>query len=759
MEMEITMELWAGIECTVNRVGDRYFDQSVRNGHDKRVEDLDRFAGLGIKAIRYPVLWERTAPDGLHSARWTWTDERLGRLRELGVRPIVGLLHHGSGPPNTSLIDRDLPERLAEYALAVAKRYPWVSAYTPVNEPLTTARFSGLYGYWYPHGRDTATFLRTLLGQCRAVVLAMQAIRSVNPTAELIQTEDFGVTYSTTKLSYQADLENHRRLLSLDLLTGQVNPHHPLWDWIVSAGIPEKDLTWFLNNPCAPDIIGMNYYLTSDRLLDERMERYPIWSHGGNGRDQYADIEAVRVWQPGISGFGPLLSRLWKRYGRTVAITEVHLGCTREEQLRWLMEAWNDCQEIRLHGVDVRAVTVWSLLGAFDWNRLVVEENGFYEPGVYDLRGPEPRPTALAAMMQALATGRRFNHPVLETRGWWRLPSRLHYPPVGGPISETEDEPNRHHSMATTSAALHTTPRGRVRPLVILGANGTLGRAFTKIADTRGLACRAFSRHDVDIADAPAVLKMLEECTPWAVVNAAGYVRVDDAEADCEVCLRVNTTGAATVAAACGRRGVKLLTFSSDLVFDGARDTPYMESHAPGPLSVYGRSKAEAERQVFGLMPTALVVRTSAFFGPWDDSNFVTMTMKHLSEGRPVRVSRNVVSPTYVPDLVHAGLDLLIDGERGVWHLANEGTVTWGELARKTAAMANMDAALVEDCDAKVLGLIAPRPLYSALGTERGALLPSLEDSLQRYIVEWRRQTSESFRMAGSRTMCQSAQL
>src|ERR671917_2684783 len=171
METETTMELWAGVECTVNRVGDRYFDQLIRNGHDRRVDDLTRFAGLGIKAIRYPVLWERTAPDGLRSARWGWADERLERLRALGIRPIVGLLHHGSGPPSTSLVDRDLPERLAEYALAVAARYPWVSAYTPVNEPLTTARFSGLYGHWYPHGQDVTTFLQALLVQCRAVVL------------------------------------------------------------------------------------------------------------------------------------------------------------------------------------------------------------------------------------------------------------------------------------------------------------------------------------------------------------------------------------------------------------------------------------------------------------------------------------------------------------------------------------------------------------------------------------------------------------
>jgi dTDP-4-dehydrorhamnose reductase len=94
-------------------VGDQYFDQLERNGHASRIDDLDLFAELGVRAIRYPVLWERTAPNGLESADWSWADERLERLRELGIRPIVGLVHHGSGPHHTSLIDPAFPEKLA----------------------------------------------------------------------------------------------------------------------------------------------------------------------------------------------------------------------------------------------------------------------------------------------------------------------------------------------------------------------------------------------------------------------------------------------------------------------------------------------------------------------------------------------------------------------------------------------------------------------------------------------------------------------
>lgn len=194
------IELWGGLECTVNRVRDDYFSQMERNGHATRSDDLERFASLGIRAIRYPVLWERTAPDGIATADWSWPDERLPGLQKLGVTPIVGLVHHGSGQRHTSLVDPGFAEQLAEFAGAVARRYPWVEYYTPVNEPLTTARFSGLYGVWYPHGRDERTFIQALLNQCRAVVLSMRAIREVNPAAKLVQTDDLGKSYGTPEM-------------------------------------------------------------------------------------------------------------------------------------------------------------------------------------------------------------------------------------------------------------------------------------------------------------------------------------------------------------------------------------------------------------------------------------------------------------------------------------------------------------------------------------------------------------------------------
>src|SRR3954466_5107592 len=125
-DVNARIELWGGVECTVNRVGDVFFDQMERNGHATRRGDLAMFAGLGIRAIRYPILWERLAPDGVDAIDWAWADERLTRIRELDMRPIVGLTHHGSGPLRTSLIDDGFATGLAAFARAVAARYPWV---------------------------------------------------------------------------------------------------------------------------------------------------------------------------------------------------------------------------------------------------------------------------------------------------------------------------------------------------------------------------------------------------------------------------------------------------------------------------------------------------------------------------------------------------------------------------------------------------------------------------------------------------------
>jgi dTDP-4-dehydrorhamnose reductase len=425
IEMEKSLQLWGGVECTVNRVGDRFFNQLERNGHWDRTTDLDRFAALGLRTLRFPLLWETLAPNSVDEVDWSWPDDRLARARALGIRPIAGLLHHGSGPAYTNLLDPKFPEKFARYAGAIARRYPWIDAYTPINEPLTTARFSALYGHWYPHAEDDNGFARALLNQCRATVLAMRAIRDVNPDAKLIQTDDLAKTFSSPSLSYQAAFENERRWITWDLLSGIVDRVHSLWSYFKWAGVSDSELETFLREPCPPDVIGANYYVTSERFLDDNFSAHSGECRGGNGRDVYADIAAVRSEFSEIAGPKNLLMELWERYRSPIAITEAHLGCTADEQLRWFMQIWGAANEARSAGVDLRAVTIWSLLGSFDWDSLVTRDEGHYEAGVFDVYDGEPRETLLGKMVRELTARGTFDHPYLATPGWWEREERL----------------------------------------------------------------------------------------------------------------------------------------------------------------------------------------------------------------------------------------------------------------------------------------------------------------------------------------------
>src|SRR5687767_7017351 len=710
---------------------DSYSDQLERSGHALRSGDLERLALLGVRKVRYPVLWERTAPESMDRPDWSWADERMGGLRRLGMQPIVGLVHHGSGPRYTNLLDPDFPKKLAAYAGSVARRYPWVTDYTPVNEPLTTARFSCLYGHWYPHMREPLAFARALLAQCRAVIMSMRAIRQVNSDARLIQTEDLGKAYSTQTLSYQATFENERRWLTFDLLCGRVDPQTAMWDYFRWLGVEHAELEWFRENQTSPDLLGINHYITSERFLDERLTRYPELFHGGNGRHTYADVEAVRVCAEGVAGPKAIMEEVWDRYGLPFAITEVHLGCTREEQLRWLSEVWNAAASLRADNVDVSAVTAWAAFGTFDWDGLLTSKTECYEPGLFDLRSPLPRPTALARLVNTLASGKKFAHPVIDSPGWWHRLDRFCYPPVN-------------HSEQKISSSLGTLDLSgdQSAPLLITGATGTLGQAFARICERRGLAYQLLSRRDLDIANPDSVLAALNQYQPWAIINAAGYVRVDDAETEAGTCWRDNVSGPEYLARECARRELPLLTFSSDLVFDGLKLSPYVESDATSPLNVYGHSKAEAEDRVLMKFSDALVIRTSAFFGPWDKFNFVHAVLDTLSHGRIFIAAEDIViSPTYVPDLVNAALDLLIDGEHGIWHLANSGAVTWAEFARAVARKAGYEQSRVTGRPSLALEFRARRPMFTALASERGSFMPAWEESLERCFqaAQWNR--------------------
>ncbi|HET7710185.1 MAG TPA: family 1 glycosylhydrolase [Sphingomicrobium sp.] len=699
------LELWGGVECTHVRIGDAYRDQLAETGHDARIGDVDAMASIGIKAVRYPILWEKVAPQSPDELDFSWHDSRLARLREHGIRVIAGLVHHGSGPRYTHLLEPDFSALLARFAGRVARRYPWIDAWTPINEPLTTARFAYLYGAWHPHRKDRGACLRAVVNQAVAIAEAMTAIRKVRPDAQLIATEDVGKTFATERLAYQADHENHRRWLVFDLLTGRVGADHYYYRDLIDQGVSPAVLDHLRAGHAAPDLLGFDHYLTSERFLDDRLARYPGVEPGGNGRDCYVDVEAVRIARL-RRDLGPAkrLRELWDRYHVPIAITEAHHSCTREEQVRWFHEMWTAAEAARRSGIDVRAVTLWAMFGLVDWRSLLTRRDGVYDVGVFDVRGDSPRPTLLAKAASALGSGKRFDHPLLDLPGWWKRPGRC-----------------------LSRPRFATLPRNctNARPILITGATGTLGQAFGRICAHRGLAHVLTGRGDLDIRDPGSIAAAINRHRPWAVVNAAGFVRPGAAEAKADECFRVNATGPELLARACKSHGIPLVTFSSDLVFDGTLGRSYVESDRPAPRCAYGRSKAEAEARLSAVGGDVLIIRTSAFFGPWDRYNFLFNTIAQLKRSEEVVASdRTIVSPTYVPDLVHAALDLLLDEETGLWHLTNRGAVSWFDLAREVAAAARLPVSRIHSDDAAV-------GADTSLASARAQLLRPLDGALR----------------------------
>jgi dTDP-4-dehydrorhamnose reductase len=699
------IELWAGAECTVNRVGERWFDQVCRTGHHERQDDMDRLAALGVSRVRFPVLWERVAPQGLSRADWSWTDARLSRLRSLGIAPIVGLVHHGSGPAGTDLSDPGFVDGLAAFAEAVARRYPWVQELTPINEPLTTARFGALYGHWYPHARNTSAFLQALVHEVRATVAAMQRIREVTPGARLVQTEDLGRVSSTPALDYQRRYEAARRWLSLDLLTGRVDDGHPLRQHLEQHGVTAAELDALVERPCPPDVVGINYYLTSDRHLDERLELYPPCHHGGNGWQRYADVEAVRVGEVGIAGHRAILEEAWQRYAIPVAITEVHVGCTREEQLRWLHEAWRAAVDARAAGVDVRAVTLWSVFGAVDWHCLVTRAEDRYEPGIYDVRAPVPRPTALATLAAELAEGRSPSHPLLAGPGWWASSRRRLY---GEPVHEPHDGD------------------APVRPLLVVGT-GKLAERLAQRCARRGIPCWRMAR-----LDRRPSWPMLE---PWATVivpDASGRRWCDDE----------TLAGLLWLARACEARGLPVVAFSSHLVFEGGRTTrPWVESDptrshttATSDIAASGKAYRRFEAWIRSAAPNALVVRTGLVCDPEDPADPLARVLAALAGPAPVRVPDDeIVAASVLPQLLDATLDLLVDGERGVWHGTNPGERSLHELVRTAARHARMPTERLEPGRSSRAWGLELGPGMRAIASERAWPMPDLDAALAGY--------------------------
>ncbi|MBC8004347.1 MAG: NAD(P)-dependent oxidoreductase, partial [Verrucomicrobia bacterium] len=426
---------------------------------------------------------------------------------------------------------------------------------------------------------------------------------------------------------------------------------------------------------------------------------------------------------------GELLREAWDRYQLPLALTEVHMACTREEQLRWFYETYQTCMKLKKEGVDFRALTAWSYFGSFDWNSLLCVKNNDYESGVFDIRSGKPRATALAGMIKSINQGQPYKNNLLDVPGWWRRSDRLIYKPE----NEILCVPN--------SVAENTEP---AVPILIVGATGSLGSAFAKICHKRGIIYYLSERGQLDIASDVSVRKTLEAIKPWAVINAAGFARIDEAEVSTETCYRENTTGPVLLAEISKSMGIKFVTFSTDQVFNGEKRKPYSVNDQTHPLNFYGLSKKIAEEQIGNMNPESLIIRSSCFFNPWHQNDRLGMILRSgLNSDRQIFLPSDIImSPAYIPDIVNTVLDLLIDGESGIWHLSNQEETTLCDFARLALEMAGLNENIVSAVPSSKLDYAALRPSYSVLESSGGITLPLLNHALTNFVHEFYKEPS-----------------
>lgn len=261
---------------------------------------------------------------------------------------------------------------------------------------------------------------------------------------------------------------------------------------------------------------------------------------------------------------------------------------------------------------------------------------------------------------------------------------------------------------------------------LITGANGMLGRDLRAVLRDREVT--ALSRAELDVSDAAAVREAVRGHD--VVVNCAAYTKVDDAETHEDEAYRVNAVGPANLAAATSEANARLVTISTDYVFDGRSTAPYAEDRPRDPINAYGRTKAAGEEFALEANPDgAYVVRTAWLYGA-HGPNFAR-TMLDLAETKDTWavVDDQLGQPTWTADLA-AQIVALLDAEApaGIYHGTNSGAATWFEFAQSVLAENGLDPARITPTDSGAFVRPAPRPSYSVLGHDawRAAGLPAM---------------------------------
>jgi beta-glucosidase/6-phospho-beta-glucosidase/beta-galactosidase len=368
-----------GIECSYPTTGHGRWrrDQLDATNHYARWrEDFELAREVGITHIRYgpPLHLIFTGP-GQYD--WSWCDEPLRELIELGPEPIVDLCHFGVPTWLGNFQNPEIAPALAEYARAFAQRYPEVRFYTPVNEMYVCARMSALGGVWNEQLQDEGAFVRAVLNLANACIAMTDSILAVRADAVFINSESSEFCQACCpdpKVQAIADFDNERRFLGADLIYAhQVSPG--MRDYLRGHGVDDQTYGRFMARE-APrrTVIGIDYYEWNEKLIDQQ------------GR-------ALSLGE--LFGWYVIAHQYWARYRRPLMHTETNRADAADAP-RWLWRQWHNVQLLRANGVPIIGFTWYSLADQVDWSHGIDQPLGIVFPvGLFDLNR-DPRAVGLS---------------------------------------------------------------------------------------------------------------------------------------------------------------------------------------------------------------------------------------------------------------------------------------------------------------------------------------------------------------------------
>jgi beta-glucosidase/6-phospho-beta-glucosidase/beta-galactosidase len=378
-----------GIEDTFvpqAREGERPIDEYELTEHyTQYATDFRLAASCGADLLRWGVPWYRVAPER-DRWDWDWVDRAIDSMREAGLRPIVDLLHYGTP---TWLDDQfahpDYPRHVEEYAARFAERYgDDATDYTPVNEPVIHALFSGEYAYWPPYLSGARGFTTIAANLAQGFVRSQRAIAEIVPQAVFVHVD------AAMKFVGDVDAPEHteeaRRLtqqvyLVEDLVTGRVGDEHPLAETLTRNGVSDDDLAWFRDNAVRPDVMGVNYYPRHSTELFESGVH-----HSGGFADPRPSIDR------GADGLRDAIETYAARYGAPVMISETCVTGSVAERIAWLDESVGLVERMRAQGSAVVGYTWWPLFDMYEWtwrHTADPRRDHLLTMGLYDLEESE----------------------------------------------------------------------------------------------------------------------------------------------------------------------------------------------------------------------------------------------------------------------------------------------------------------------------------------------------------------------------------